>query len=102
MSVEYVWVYTPIGSQKIVYTPIFDSETINVIVYSIFRGSPKLKVEPFILILLDIKMHNTVDEKYIWECVGVIIITTKHKLNWYKRKSKKLNTTTKYITYSKT
>ena len=48
-----------------VYTPIFDSETINVIVYSIFRGSPKLKVEPFILILLDIKMHNTVDEKYI-------------------------------------
>ena len=36
----------------LVYTPMFGSTIINVMVYALFGGSPKLKVKPFTLIFI--------------------------------------------------
>ena len=47
LEVDNAWIYTPVGSPKnkeIVYTPMGGSPTINVMVYTHFRVSTKLKV----------------------------------------------------------
>ena len=54
LEVDNAWVYIPSYSPKnleTVYTPMIGSHTFNIMVYTHFVGSPKLKVLPFTLVL---------------------------------------------------
>ena len=82
-----------------VYTPVGGSPTINVMVYSHYGGLPKLKVNPFTLFFyLVVKIIKQQNKSLIRECVGVIVITTRHQLYWNKLEWNKLTMATKDIT----